>query len=84
MHMPSLRDTFAWLHIIVQAIAFNNRDSFEMLREYTSRQQRSHTSTNHDSMMIVESILFQHMLFSCDSRHKLAAAATNDFLRNSL
>src|SRR2546425_6471777 len=57
MHVLSLRDAFARLHIISQSITFNNRYSFEMLRENTGCQQPGHTPTNHDSMMCVKSIL---------------------------
>ena len=57
MYMPPLWDAFAWLHIIDQSITLDNRDSIEMLREHTSRQQSGHTPTNHDSMIGIESLL---------------------------
>ena len=64
MHVPSLGNALARLFNIDQFIAFNNRDSFEMLLEHTICQQSGHTPTNHDSMMPIESLLlFYRILF---------------------
>ena len=57
MHVPPLRDAFARFRIIEQGIAFKNRDAFKMLRKYASCQQPGHTSTNHDRMLDLESLL---------------------------